>query len=277
MPDESDAWRVRRRVQRSRPRCKLRRLSPSQLVSPAVRSQDSSDGPGTTGTGGGTGSTNSAEHDWSAVERAAAAMRRLNRALANRRIDDHVLDEITATIETAARQLEQGTLRAKLDDILSRPYLREIYENQYFPLPLAVGDEIEFDPFSVGGGHLHPASVNIKYFKESDSAVRGEVVVDPMFAGPPERVHGGVVALLIDDLMGALNRMRGRQAYTGRLSVHYHAATPVGEPLVLRAWIDTASGRKVRQRAEVHAPNGLCVKAEGLFIRPADAPSAPHD
>ena len=215
-------------------------------------------------------------HDWGAVERAAAAMRRLNRALANRRVDDEVLDEVAATVDAAAERLEQGTLRVKIDDMLSRPYLREIYEGQYFPLPLEPGDEIEFDPFSIGGGQLHPASVDVRYFKESDEAVTGEATVDAMFAGPPERTHGGVVALIIDELMGALNRMRGRQAYTGRLTVHYHAATPIGEPLRLRAWVESTSGRKIVQHAEVHGPDGLCVKAEGLFILRKDAPRVPE-
>ncbi|MCY4517015.1 MAG: PaaI family thioesterase [Acidimicrobiaceae bacterium] len=216
-------------------------------------------------------------HDWSAVERAAAALRRLNQALTNRRVEDGVLDEITASVEANAARLEAGTLRVKIDDMLSRPYLREIYEGQYFPLPLSDGDEIEFDPFSIGGGQLHPASVEVRYFKESGESVTGEAVVDPMFAGPPERTHGGVVALIIDELMGALNRMRGRQAYTGRLTVHYRAATPLGVPLRLRAWIDHTSGRKIVQHAEVHGPDGLCVNAEGLFILRADAPAVPDD
>ena len=215
-------------------------------------------------------------HDWSAVERAAVAMRRLNQALTGRRVDDAVLDEVTATVTAAADRLEQGTLRVKIDDMLSRPYLREIYEGLFFPLPLEVGDEIEFDPFSIGGGKFHPASVDVRYFKESDEAVTGLAIVDPMFAGPPERTHGGVVALIIDELMGALNRMRGRQAYTGRLTVHYRAATPLGVPLQLRAWIHDTSGRKIVQHAEVHGPEGLCVTAEGLFILRADAPPVPE-
>ncbi len=210
--------------------------------------------------------------DWSVVARAAAAVRRLNRALANRRIDDAELDEVTAVLESAAARLEQGALRDKLNDMLSRPYLREIYGGQYFPLPLEPGEEIEFDPFSIGGGVLHPASVEVKYYKESDSAVTGTATVDPMFAGPPERAHGGVVALILDELMGALNRMRGRQAFTGRLTVHYRAATPLNEPLHLRAWIQSTSGRKIVQHAEIYGPDGLCVNAEGLFIKPVDTP-----
>lgn len=197
-------------------------------------------------------------------------MRRLNRALAGRRVDDALLDEVAVVIDATAERLEHGTLRVKLDDMLSRPYLREIYEGQYFPLPLGPGDEIEFDPFSIGGGKLHPASVDVTYFKESDEAVTAHAVVDPMFAGPPERTHGGVVALIIDELMGALNRMRGRQAFTARLTVNYRAATPIGEPLALRAWVHDISGRKITLQAEVHGSEGLCIESEGLFIARAD-------
>lgn len=203
-------------------------------------------------------------------------MRRLNQAVSGRRVGDDVLDEVAEAIRATAGRLEQGTLRVKLDDMLSRPHLREIYEGQYFPLPLEPGDEIEFDPFSIGGGQLHPASVDVRYYKESDEAVTGHAVVDPMFAGPPERTHGGVVALIIDELMGALNRMRGRQAYTGRLIVNYRGPTPLGQPLQLRAWVGETSGRKITQHAEIHGPDGLCVDAEGLFILRADAPPIPE-
>ena len=46
--------------------------------------------------------------DWAATERAAAAMRRLNQALANRRVDDELLDEITATVEGHGRTAGTG-------------------------------------------------------------------------------------------------------------------------------------------------------------------------
>ena len=110
----------------------------------------------------------------------------------------------------------------------TRPHLAAIYAGERTPLQLAVGDQIEFDPFSIAGGELHPASIGLEFRKESDESVVATGVIDPMFAGPPERVHGGIQALIVDEVMGALNRMLGRQAFTARLTVNYRAPAPLG-------------------------------------------------
>ena len=89
------------------------------------------------------------------------------------------------------------------------------------PLPVAVGDAVEFDPFSPGGGRLHPAAVGMDIRRDGDTAVVASVRVDPMFQGPPGRVHGGILAVLIDELMGTVNRMIGQRAYTARLAIDY--------------------------------------------------------
>src|SRR6188472_1177393 len=91
------------------------------------------------------------------------------------------------------------------------------------PLPVVVGDAVEFDPFSAGGGRLHPASVGLDVRRSGDSAVVASVRVDPMFQGPPGRVHGGVLAVVIDELMGTVNRMVGQRAFTARLEIDFRA------------------------------------------------------
>ena len=149
---------------------------------------------------------------WKAVAQVAKASRRLNRAISGKRISDTELEEIAAVVESLAARFDHGTERNKLDDMLTRPHLAAIYAGQHTPLDLKVGDEIEFDPFSIAGGELHPSAIGLSYVKDSEDSVIGTGIIDPMFAGPPERVHGGIQALIIDEVMGALNRMRGRQA-----------------------------------------------------------------
>ncbi|MFL2986191.1 MAG: PaaI family thioesterase [Candidatus Poriferisodalaceae bacterium] len=167
---------------------------------------------------------------WDAVAEAAKAARRLNQAISGRRLPDEALKEIAEDIESLAARFESGDKRNKLDDMLTRPHLAAIYAGQYTPLDLEVGDEIEFDPFSIAGGDLHPASIGLSFVKDSDESVVCTGIIDPMFAGPPERVHGGVQALVIDEVMGALNRMRGRQAYTAYLKVDYIGPAPLVGP-----------------------------------------------
>jgi acyl-coenzyme A thioesterase PaaI-like protein len=112
----------------------------------------------------------------------------------------------------------------------------------------------------------------LKFIKESDESVVGTGAIDPMFAGPPERVHGGVQALIIDEVMGALNRMRGRQAYTAYLHVDYRGPAPLGVALTFRAWVDQTDGRKIYLKGSGDGPEGRFMEAEGLFIQREDQP-----
>ena len=207
---------------------------------------------------------------WKAVAQVAKASRRLNRAISGKRISDTELEEIAAVVESLAARFDHGTERNKLDDMLTRPHLAAIYAGQHTPLDLKVGDEIEFDPFSIAGGELHPSAIGLSYVKDSEDSVIGTGIIDPMFAGPPERVHGGIQALIIDEVMGALNRMRGRQAFTASLKVDYRGPAPLGVPITFRAWLDSVDGRKIKLLGSGDGPEGRFMEAEGLFIERED-------
>ena len=207
---------------------------------------------------------------WKAVAQVAKASRRLNRAISGKRISDTELEEIAAVVESLAARFDHGTERNKLDDMLTRPHLAAIYAGQHTPLDLKVGDEIEFDPFSIAGGELHPSAIGLSYVKDSEDSVIGTGIIDPMFAGPPERVHGGIQALIIDEVMGALNRMRGRQAFTAYLKVDYRGPAPLGVPVIFRAWLDSVDGRKIKLLGSGDGPEGRFMEAEGLFIERED-------
>tara|TARA_B100000945_G_scaffold191114_1_gene153516 strand:- start:287 stop:946 length:660 start_codon:yes stop_codon:yes gene_type:complete len=207
---------------------------------------------------------------WKAVAQVAKASRRLNRAISGKRISDTELEEIAEVVESMAARFDHGTERNKLDDMLTRPHLAAIYAGQHTPLDLKVGDEIEFDPFSIAGGELHPSAIGLSYVKDSEDSVIGTGIIDPMFAGPPERVHGGIQALIIDEVMGALNRMRGRQAFTAYLKVDYRGPAPLGVPITFRAWLDSVDGRKIKLLGSGDGPEGRFMEAEGLFIERED-------
>ena len=207
---------------------------------------------------------------WKAVAQVAKASRRLNRAISGKRISDTELEEIAAVVESLAARFDHGTERNKLDDMLTRPHLAAIYAGQHTPLDLKIGDEIEFDPFSIAGGELHPSAIGLSYVKDSEDSVIGTGIIDPMFAGPPERVHGGIQALIIDEVMGALNRMRGRQAFTAYLKVDYRGPAPLGVPITFRAWLDSVDGRKIKLLGSGDGPEGRFMEAEGLFIERED-------
>lgn len=203
---------------------------------------------------------------WTALEEAADALRRLNRAVAGFHGDGDDLADVVRLADALSTRLEAGRPRDKLADMAD---LVPADRGELGPV-LAIGDRLEFDPFSLGGGRLHPASIGFEMHRSGEAAVTARVVVDPMFQGPPGRVHGGVVALIVDEVMGGVNRVLGRRAYTARLTVNLRGAAPVGEPLEITAWCHEVVDRKVTLRAEGRSADGLFVDAEALFVAPRE-------
>jgi len=124
-------------------------------------------------------------------------------------------------------------------------------------------------------GALHPFSQHFEWQPEvagpaGEPALAFEVTVPVLFEGPPRAVHGGYLAGLFDELLGAVQgKAEGGGGYTGRLTVRYRALTPVETPLVFTGWISSASGRRIETMATCRSGDTLCAEATGLFVRPA--------
>ena len=204
-----------------------------------------------------------------ALEELTAGMRRLNRAVAGRRASDDELRALARTVTSLAERLEAGETRPK-DEAMARAL--GIDHALAPPPPPGVGEVVEFDPFGLGGGRLNPASIDLAFVRDSDESVVATATIDGMFQGPPSRVHGGVVALVFDELMGAVNRVTSRRAFTARLTVNLRAAAPIDTELTFRAWVDQVDGRKITIRGEGHSADGLFADADGLFITMAELP-----
>ena len=109
-----------------------------------------------------------------------------------------------------------------------------------------------------------------------DRHVRYEITLGALYEGPPGLVHGGVCALVLDQLLGESAAVGGGPGMTGRLTLHYRRPTPLG-PLSLEGWLDSTDGRKTVARGEIRDPDGnVTVEAEGLFILPRWATDHPE-
>jgi acyl-coenzyme A thioesterase PaaI-like protein len=120
-------------------------------------------------------------------------------------------------------------------------------------------------------GRLNPVAppLRVEAAERDDGApaVRGRVRMGLAYEGPPHGVHGGWVAALFDDLLGAAQGAAEAACVTARLTVRYRHVTPIEEDLRLEAWIDRDDGRRIIAKATCHAGDTLTADAEGLFIR----------
>ena len=87
------------------------------------------------------------------------------------------------------------------------------------------------------------------------------------YEGPPGLVHGGVSALILDQLLGEAAGAGGKPGMTGTLTLRYRRGTPLGH-LRAEAWIERSEGIKTWARGHLLDAEGITVEAEGLFILP---------
>lgn len=87
------------------------------------------------------------------------------------------------------------------------------------------------------------------------------------YEGPPGLVHGGVVSLILDQMLGQAAGAGGRPGMTGTLTIVYRQGTPLGD-LKAEAWIDRAEGIKTWAKGHIIGPDGVTAEAEGVFILP---------
>ncbi|MBW2361088.1 MAG: PaaI family thioesterase [Deltaproteobacteria bacterium] len=119
-------------------------------------------------------------------------------------------------------------------------------------------------------GHLNPVAPPLVLGPGTRGngarCVVGELQMGRRYEGPPHGVHGGWVAALFDEALGAAQSLGDTPGMTAVLKVRYRQITPVKQPLRFEAWIHEQRGRRTVARATCHAGDRLTADAEGIFI-----------
>ncbi|MEE8601260.1 PaaI family thioesterase [Euzebya tangerina] len=121
----------------------------------------------------------------------------------------------------------------------------------------------------VVSGRINPMGIMMRVHRDGGVAV-GRINLGAAFEGAPERAHGGIIAAILDDIMGYVLLLERTAAFTGTLTVRYAAATPVQTELEARAWLDRRDGRKLHLLSRLESGDGqLLAEGTGLFIATA--------
>jgi acyl-coenzyme A thioesterase PaaI-like protein len=88
------------------------------------------------------------------------------------------------------------------------------------------------------------------------------------YEGPPNHVHGGVSALILDHILGEVASLGlTKPQFTGTITCKYLRGTPLGR-LRAEAWVDRVDGIKTYAKGFIADVDGPTVEAEGVFIKP---------
>ncbi|MFD8218364.1 PaaI family thioesterase [Streptomyces sp. NPDC059697] len=104
-----------------------------------------------------------------------------------------------------------------------------------------------------------------------DRGATGTCVLGIAHEGPPGYGHGGISAMLLDELMGWACATAGMPGMTVSLQMRYHRPVPLESPLRVLAHVTGTEGRKVYVTGSIVTEEDLStvlVAADGVFVSP---------
>lgn len=120
---------------------------------------------------------------------------------------------------------------------------------------------------SMGGSKTQALMPTITMDHVDDDELQAHTVAGNYFAGMNNAMHGGVVSVLFDTVMGRLAMgTQLRICRTAYLTTQYRNVTPIGERLELRAHVESTQGRKRFITGQLWHADTLCAEADALFI-----------
>jgi acyl-coenzyme A thioesterase PaaI-like protein len=186
-----------------------------------------------------------------------AATRRLVEAVVLTDVDPAQLEVVAARVDELTEQLS----------VDQRPE----------PLLLVRHDDGRVESIlQAAAGRLNPQALPIEWVHRPTEPPPGtppepvEVVARCTFtsahAGSPGRVHGGLLALALDEVTGVAVRAAGASGMTVRLEVSLSGAVPIGRPVDIVARYARGEGRKAWATGEVVVDGEAVVRAESLYV-----------
>ena len=183
-------------------------------------------------------------------KRIGDASRLLTSRLVATSAPDDVLDDAAELLEQAAAKLEgykQDTLYG----------FSEMANAGGQPDPI-------FDQSPLQG-IANPLAPPMK-LTEVDGVIHATVTFGQAYEGPPNCVHGGYVAAIFDELLGAAQSLSGAPGMTGTLKVRYESPTPLLAELRLEGRLVGVERRKIFTEGICYAGDRITARAEGIFI-----------
>ena len=87
------------------------------------------------------------------------------------------------------------------------------------------------------------------------------------YTGPPGHCHGGIIATILDEAMGKVNKLRQVVALTSEMTVNFLKPVPLFKPLRVESREETVKGRQHVNVAEILNQKGeVLARGRGLFI-----------
>jgi uncharacterized protein (TIGR00369 family) len=117
-------------------------------------------------------------------------------------------------------------------------------------------------------GKNNPEGMHLRFsYDEETKRFFSRFRLGRRYTGPPGHAHGGVIATILDEAMGKVNKIHNVVALTSEISVQYLKPVPLNKPLRVEARGVSVRGRRHINAAEILNQRGeLLASSRGTFI-----------
>jgi acyl-coenzyme A thioesterase PaaI-like protein len=185
------------------------------------------------------------------MARLAGSLRRMNEVAVCTNLPPAQLDAIASAVDELVRELGREQHDGPFSGLLPR-------ERDYARPQHAM-------PLSPVIGELNPMAPEIELRLEAER-VRGSARLGKRFIGPAGHAHGGVTAMICDQLVALAARASGVRGVTRSLEVRYRRPTPLYQTLELESWCEQVEPGRARALCEIRAEGEVCVRAEAELV-----------
>jgi uncharacterized protein (TIGR00369 family) len=121
--------------------------------------------------------------------------------------------------------------------------------------------------FGCGGANENGMLLTFEEILE-EKKIRGSFVLGERYQGGGGMAHGGIIALLLDEVMGKVCRFeKVRAAVTAELNVQFLKPVRVDEEIVVQGWQEDRKGRNLFLHGEICNSAGVVLaKGQGRFV-----------
>jgi len=117
-------------------------------------------------------------------------------------------------------------------------------------------------------GKDNPQGMRLKFvYDEESQQFVCRFRLGKRYTGPPGHCHGGIIATILDDAMGKVNKLRDVVALTSQITVDYIRPVPLNQPLRVESREVRVEGRQHTNMAEIlNEKNEVLARSHGTFI-----------
>ncbi len=119
-----------------------------------------------------------------------------------------------------------------------------------------------------GCGKDNPHGMHLKFFyhEETDSFV-ARFRLAQRYWGPPKHAHGGIIATILDEAMGKVNKLKHVIALTREMTIEYLKPVPLHKPWVVEGRSKYVRGRRHVNVAEIRNEKGeVLARGRATFV-----------